>query len=99
VQELAKKTQFEINLIRSNSSLGAEQAQELEQNLKKHLEEKVRAEEGKKTKEGRVLALKQKVRHLIAIFKTWKEYTNILALTSAQVIKNKSTVNSERVIQ
>ena len=33
--------------------------------------------------------IKKKIIELIGIFNSWKEYTNILALTSAQVIKNR----------
>lgn len=40
-------------------------------------------------------ALKQKVRDLTAIFKLWKEYTNVVGLTSAQVIRNQNEVNNE----
>ena len=39
--------------------------------------------------------LKEKVGSLVSIFKTWKEYTNILALTSAQIIKNQMDVSNE----
>lgn len=41
------------------------------------------------------MQLRQNIKDLTSIFKTWKEYTNILALTSAQIIKNRSDVNSE----
>lgn len=43
--------------------------------------------------------LKNKIKDLISIFKTWKEYTNILALTSAQVIKNQMDVKTELQIE
>ncbi len=29
---------------------------------------------------------------MVSIFKTWKQYTNILALTSAQIIKSQNDV-------
>lgn len=45
--------------------------------------------------EAKLLNLKKKVRDLVAIFKTWKEYTNIIGLTSAQVIKNQQDINNE----
>ena len=45
--------------------------------------------------EAKLINLKKKVRDLVAIFKTWKEYTNIIGLTSAQVIKNQQDVNNE----
>lgn len=45
--------------------------------------------------EGRLLQLRKNVKDLTLIFKTWKEYTNILALTSAQIIKNRTDVDSE----
>ena len=36
---------------------------------------------------------------MVSIFSSWKEYTNILAMTSAQLIKNKSDAGSEMMIQ
>ena len=45
--------------------------------------------------ESKLANLKKKVRDLVGIFKTWKEYTNIIGLTSAQVIKNQQDVNNE----
>ncbi len=39
--------------------------------------------------------LKEKISSLVSIFKTWKEYTNILALTSAQIIKNQLDIINE----
>lgn len=34
------------------------------------------------------MLFKQKVRDIVGILKTWKEYTNVLSLTSAQIISN-----------
>ena len=53
-------------------------------------------EQIKKIKEStdRATQLKQQIKDLLSILKTWKEYTNILALTSAQIIKNRSAANS-----
>ena len=45
--------------------------------------------------ESKLVNLKKKVRDLVSIFKTWKEYTNIIGLTSAQVIKSQQDINSE----
>lgn len=39
--------------------------------------------------------LRQKVRDLTAIFKLWKEYTNVVGLTSAQVIRNQNELSNE----
>ena len=39
------------------------------------------------------------MKHLISIFTTWKEYTNILAMTSAQILKTKVDANMEGLIQ
>lgn len=47
------------------------------------------------TPEAKLTALKQKVRDLTAIFKLWKEYTNVVGLTSAQVIRNQNELNNE----
>jgi hypothetical protein len=35
-------------------------------------------------------SLKKKIHALLSIFTTWKEYTNVIGLTSAQVIKNQN---------
>ena len=40
-------------------------------------------------------SLKKKIRDLLSIFKIWKEYTNIIGLTSAQVLRNEQDLRSE----
>jgi hypothetical protein len=47
------------------------------------------------TAEGKVAVLRQKVRDLTHIFKLWKEYTNVIGLTSAQVIRNQNDLSNE----
>jgi hypothetical protein len=42
----------------------------------------------------RLEELKTKIEDLLSIFKTWKEYTNILGMTSAQIIKNQLEVDN-----
>ena len=39
--------------------------------------------------------MKKKIKELVAIFKTWKEYTNIIGLTSAQVLRNQYEGDNE----
>ncbi len=40
-------------------------------------------------------SLKKKIHDLLSIFTTWKEYTNVVGLTSAQVIKNQNDRDNE----
>ena len=46
----------------------------------------------------KLLRLKEKIRDILEILKTWKQYTNVLALTSAQIIKNQYGVGQEMSI-
>ncbi len=39
--------------------------------------------------------MRQKARDLTNIFKLWKEYTNVIGLTSAQVIRNQNDLKNE----
>lgn len=47
------------------------------------------------TPEAKVAVLRQKARDLTNIFKLWKEYTNVIGLTSAQVIRNQNDLKNE----
>jgi hypothetical protein len=48
--------------------------------------------------EGRSRLFRQKVVDLISILTTWKEYTNVLSLTSAQIIRNQQDLKNESSI-
>lgn len=99
VKALTEKHSFELNLVRNNSALSAAEAQQIEAKLNEGLQEKLREVAERKAGEGQVVLLRRKIEDLVAIFNTWKEYTNILALTSAQVIRNQEDAKSELQIQ
>ena len=42
--------------------------------------------------------MKRRVALMLRILTSWKEYTNVLALTSAQILHNQHGVDEERVI-
>jgi hypothetical protein len=56
-------------------------------------------EEKNLTAEGKLRLFKKKVVDLVSIFRVWKEYTNILSLTSAQIIKNQYDIKKESSIE
>lgn len=92
VKEAKQKNIFELNLVKTNPNLTPEQVEELRNKLNANLQKQLEDLEAKKLKLGKLAMLKLKIKDIISIFKTWKEYTNVLALTSAQIMKNRSDV-------
>lgn len=92
VKEARQKNIFELNLVKTNPNLSPKEAEELTSKLESNLQKQLEEIESRKQKLGKLTQLKLKIKDIISIFKTWKDYTNILALTSAQVIRNTTDV-------
>lgn len=87
-QEVRSKMAYEINLVKNNSHYSPKEGEELTQKIQAEYSAKIKQIQEENSNESSEGLLKRRITQLIAIFKTWKEYTNILALTSAQVINS-----------
>lgn len=64
---------------------------------KERHEQRLKEEEGKLAKG--ISGMKQKMAAVVNILKTWKEYTNVLSLTSAQILHNQHGAEEEVAIR
>ncbi len=90
-----RRSSLEIEKITEDKGLTPEEIVDHVNRAKNASEAKIKElQEDLLTEQGKIQSLKKKIHALLSIFTTWKEYTNVIGLTSAQVIKNQNDKNN-----